>query len=191
MPSASANISAKFIDQIEMSAIRVPIQSEPAAATNPMIVSISGSPAAASEPKASTRIASVTGHEISSDFIIADLFAWLKSDHMAGAPVRSTRTPSEPSLRERALQLVGRAHHVVRVARRARADHGRVAIGRDRDAGRGAHVAPPDRPSAWPPPARSTRAERRVGDRLVRRVDHDRLAVAPEPVEVLVDRSRA
>ncbi len=81
-----------------MSAIRVPIQSDPAAATSPAIVSISGSPAATREPKASTRIASVTGHEISSDFIIADLFAWLKSDHMPGAPVRLTCTPSAPSL---------------------------------------------------------------------------------------------
>ena len=81
-----------------MSAICVPIQSEPAAATNPAIVSISGSPAATSEPNASTRMASVTGQEISSDFIIADLLAWLKSDHMPAAPVRSTRTPLDPSL---------------------------------------------------------------------------------------------
>ncbi len=58
-----------------MPAICVPIQSEPAAATNPAIVSISGSPAATSEPNASTRMASVTGQEISSDFIIADLLA--------------------------------------------------------------------------------------------------------------------
>ena len=111
-----------------MSAIRVPIHSEPAAATSPTIVSISGRPAATSEPNASTRIASVTGQEISSDFIIADWLAWLKSDHMAGAPVRSTSTPPEPSLRERALQLVGRAHHVVRVARRARRGSPRLAV---------------------------------------------------------------
>ncbi len=39
----------------------------------------------------------VTGHEISSDFNIADLFAWLKPDHIPAAPVRSTWTPSEPS----------------------------------------------------------------------------------------------
>src|SRR4051794_9226086 len=82
--------------QIETPAIRVPIQSEPAAATNPAIVSISGSPAATREPNASTRIARVTGHEISSDLSIADLFAWLKSDHIAAAPVRLTRTPAEP-----------------------------------------------------------------------------------------------
>ena len=142
-----------------MSAIRVPIQSEPAAATSPTIVSISGSPAATSEPNASTRIASVTGHEISSDFIIADLFAWLKSDHMPAAPVRSTSHPVGAELRERALQLVGRAHHVVRVARRARLDHGGVAIGRDRHARPAAppRSSPPDRSSAWPAPARSTR----------------------------------
>jgi hypothetical protein len=86
------------MDQIEISAICVPIQSEPAAATNPAIVSISGSPAATSDPNASTRMASVTGQEISSDFIIADLLAWLKSDHMPAAPVRLTRTPLDPSL---------------------------------------------------------------------------------------------
>ena len=80
-----------------MSASCVPIQSEPAAAINPTSVSISGSPAATSEPNASTRIAIVTGHEISSDFIIADLFAWSKSDHMPAAPARLTCTPAEPS----------------------------------------------------------------------------------------------
>ena len=85
-----------------MSATRVPIQSDPAAATNPRIVSISGSPAATSEANARTRIASVTGHEISSDCIIAERFAALKSDHMAGAPVRSTSIPSAPSSASRA-----------------------------------------------------------------------------------------
>ena len=56
-------------------------------------MSISGSPAATSDPKASTRMPSVTGQEISSDFIIAVLLASLKSDHMPGAPVRLTSTP--------------------------------------------------------------------------------------------------
>ncbi len=36
----------------------------------------------------------MTGHESSSDFIMAFLFASLKSDHMPGAPVRLTLTPS-------------------------------------------------------------------------------------------------
>ena len=186
MPSASANISAKFIDQIEMSAIRVPIQSEPAAAINPTIVSISGSPAATSEPNASTRIASVTGHEISSDFIIADRFAWLKSDHVPGAPVRSTRIPSVPELRERALQLVGRAHHVVRAARRARPDHGGVAIRRDRMSA-AAPSSPPGCARARLAPRRSVRPNAGSETVVSRRVDHDRLAVAPQPVEVVVD----
>ena len=90
MPSASANISAKFIAQMEMSSSWVPRYSEPAEATRPRIVSISGSPAATSEPKASSRIPSVTGQEISSDFIIAVLLASLKSDHMPDAPVSET-----------------------------------------------------------------------------------------------------
>ena len=60
---------------MEIAAICVPIHNEPAAAINPAIVSISGSPAATRDPNARTRIRSVTGQEISSDFIIADLLA--------------------------------------------------------------------------------------------------------------------
>ena len=48
------------------------------------MVSSSGSPAATSEPKASTMIAIVTGQERSSDFIIAALFAVLNSLQMRG-----------------------------------------------------------------------------------------------------------
>ena len=73
----------------------------PAAAISPRIVSISGRPAATSEPNASTRMASVTGQESSSDFIIALLLASLKSDHMPGAPVRLTLTPSPERPRAR------------------------------------------------------------------------------------------
>jgi len=51
-------------------------------------VSSSGSPAATSAPNASTRMASVTGHESSSLFNIAERLASLKSDHMPDAPVR-------------------------------------------------------------------------------------------------------
>jgi hypothetical protein len=94
MPSASANISAKFIAQIEMSSTSVPRYSEPADATRPRMVSISGRPAATSEPKASSRMPSVTGQEMSSDFSIAVLLASLKSDHMPDAPVSETCTPS-------------------------------------------------------------------------------------------------
>ena len=63
MPSASANISAKFIAQIEISNPLLSSASSPAEASKPRIVSISGSPAATSEPKASARITSVTGQE--------------------------------------------------------------------------------------------------------------------------------
>ena len=69
----------------------------PAEATSPRIVSISGRPAATSEPNASSRITSVTGQESSSDFIIALRLASLKSDHMPEAPVRLTCTPSAPA----------------------------------------------------------------------------------------------
>ena len=63
MPSASANISAKFIAQIETSNPCVSRASRPAEVTRPRIVSISGSPAATSVPNASTRMIIVTGHE--------------------------------------------------------------------------------------------------------------------------------
>jgi hypothetical protein len=75
----------------------VPRYSSPAADARPTIVSISGSPAATSEPKASSRIPSVTGHEITSDFIIALRLAVLKSDHMPDAPVTCTWTPPAES----------------------------------------------------------------------------------------------
>jgi hypothetical protein len=98
MPSASANISAKFIAQIEMSSTCAPRYSDPADAARPRMVSMSGSPAATSEPNASSRMPSVTGHEINSDFIIAVLLASLKSDHIPDAPVSDTWTPSAGSV---------------------------------------------------------------------------------------------
>ena len=99
-----------------MSITWAPRNSEPAAATRPRIVSISGSPAATSEPKASTRMPRVTGQEISSDFIIAVLLASLKSDHMPGAPVRLTSTPSPSRGRgQLVLEVVRRADHLVGV----------------------------------------------------------------------------
>jgi hypothetical protein len=56
-------MSAKFIAQIEISKPCVSSASRPAEASRPSIVSSSGSPAATNDPNASTRIASVTGHE--------------------------------------------------------------------------------------------------------------------------------
>ncbi len=90
-------MSAKFIAQIEISKPCVSSASRPAEATRPRIVSSSGSPAATSEPNASTRIASVTGQEKSSDFIIALRFAVLKSLHIPEAPVSETVTPAAPA----------------------------------------------------------------------------------------------
>ena len=94
MPSARANISAKFIAQIETGAIRVARKRTPAEAISPTIVSIRGRPAATSEPKASNMIARVTGQESSSERSIASLLASLKSDHMPAAPVRLVSTPA-------------------------------------------------------------------------------------------------
>ena len=90
-------MSAKFIAQIETGMIFVVRYSDPAAAISPTIVSINGRPAATSDPNATSRISSVTGHEITSDFSIAERFAALKSDHIAAAPVRWTCTPAADS----------------------------------------------------------------------------------------------
>ena len=90
-------MSAKFIAQIEISKPCVSTVSRPAEATRPRIVSISGRPAATSDPKASTRISIVTGQEKSSDFIIAVRFAVLKSLHIPEAPVRETLTSALPA----------------------------------------------------------------------------------------------
>jgi len=93
MPSASANISAKFIAQIEIAPICVPRYSDPAAAISPMMVSISGRPAATSEPNATTRIAIVTGQLNNSERIIAEWLAALKSLHSPDEPVKATVMP--------------------------------------------------------------------------------------------------
>ncbi len=90
-------MSAKFIAQIEISNPCVSKASRPAEATSPRIVSSRGRPAATSEPNASTRIASVTGQEKSSDFIIAERLALLKSLHIPEAPVSETRASALPA----------------------------------------------------------------------------------------------
>jgi hypothetical protein len=61
------------------------------------MVSIRGSPAATRLPKAITRIAMVTGHDSSSERIIAAWLAELKSAHSALSPVRVTDTWPVPS----------------------------------------------------------------------------------------------
>src|SRR6476619_7204131 len=83
--------------QIEMSKPCVSRDRNPAEATRPRIVSSSGNPAATSEPKASTMIAIVTGQERNSDFIIAALFAVLKSLQTPGDPVSATVTEGVPA----------------------------------------------------------------------------------------------
>ena len=124
-------MSAKFIAQIEMSKLFVRSDNSPADATRPRIVSSSGSPAATSEPKASTMIAIVTGQERSSDFIIAALLAVLKSLQMPGDPVTETATDGRAVGFQLRLELVGGSDHRGRVAlRTGRHDRG-VPIRRD------------------------------------------------------------
>ena len=83
--------------QIDTGIILVARYSDPAAAIRPTIVSIKGGTAATSEPNATSRISSVTGYEITSDLSIAERFAALKSDHIAGAPVRFTGSERDSS----------------------------------------------------------------------------------------------
>ena len=90
MPSASANIIAKFIAQID-TGVKWSISTRvPAEAASPATVSRSGSPAATSVPKASTRMPRVTGQDSSSDLIIASWLAVLKSLHIMEEPVALT-----------------------------------------------------------------------------------------------------
>jgi hypothetical protein len=94
MPSARANIIAKFIAQIDTGVRWLSSTRAPAEAASPAIVSSSGIPAATSDPNASTRIARVTGQDTSSDFIMASWLAVLKSLHSTEAPVAATVIPS-------------------------------------------------------------------------------------------------
>ncbi len=76
----------------------------------------------------------MTGQEMTSDLSIAVLLAWLKSDHIPGAPVRSTCTSAVLSCSERVLEVVGGADHLVRVATGTRLDDCRAAVLGDRHA---------------------------------------------------------
>ncbi len=189
MPSASANISAKFIAQIEIGASRVPRKRTPAEAIRPTIVSISGRPAATSEPKARTRIASVTGQEISSDFSIASRLASLKSDHMPAAPVRLASTPGAATPASFGLEVVGCGDHLVRALGGVPARTTAVWPSREIETpGRGGVTAATAGSAAR---TRSTRARvrRKAGAVTVRslRVDGDLQRVGAGAGEVAVD----
>ena len=135
MPSASANISAKFIAQIEISNPYVSSASSPAELTRPRIVSISGSPAATSDPKASRRMIIVTGQEKSSDFIIAVAVGGVEvAPHPRGAGQRDADIVRSERV-QLALQRVGGRDHRGRVALRAGSDDRRMPVGGDRRAG--------------------------------------------------------
>ena len=121
-------MSAKFIAQIEISKPCVSSASRPAEASRPSIVNRSGRPAATSEPKASTRIASVTGQEKSSDFIIAVRLAALKSDHIPDAPVRLTETCGVASACSLLFSVSAAATIAVGSLLRAGDDERRVAV---------------------------------------------------------------
>ena len=117
------------------------MKSSPPAPSSPAIVSRSGRPAAISVPNASTSKASVSGHDSASDFIIAALFAWLKSDHMAAGPVRRTVTPEPGQPGEAVLQPARGLDHLRRLPAREPGDDRGAAVARDGDAFRGAEHA--------------------------------------------------
>ncbi len=153
----------------------------------------SASAAARPRPASRTRAAgsaSVTGHEITSDFSIAERFAALKSDHIAGAPVRFTshaggcqraracpsgdRRPG-PSRSSRARRRPARS----RCARRGRSTRRRSAATTVLTAPVGAQRALDAGDRAPGTAGRSTV--------LRGRADHGHQAVAGEAVEVALD----
>ena len=98
---------------------------------------MSGSPAATRAPKASTRMASVTGQESISDFSIALRLASLKSDQSSEAPVGLTWTPSRGEVLQRSLEVVGGPDHLVGVRAGAGQEDGGPAVLAQRRAGLG------------------------------------------------------
>ena len=189
MPSASANISAKFIAQIEMSSSWVPRYSDPAEATRPRIVSISGSPAATSEPKASTRITIVTGQLNSSELIIAVRLAVLKSDHIPLAPVSETCTPS-PCRRCSCVLRSSAARTMVLASAAAPACTIAVWPSREIDTPGCGATTDFTRRSAFSTRCVEATARWKAGsrDRLVGRVHDDHQGAGGQALEVLVDR---
>ncbi len=97
MPSAKANIRAKFNAQMETGVTSVASTSAPAATRSPTMVSRSGRPAATRLPKTMMRMAIVTGHDSISERSMADRLASLKLAHSALSPVRVTEMPGRES----------------------------------------------------------------------------------------------
>ena len=126
---------AKFIAQIETGTNWLISTSEPAEATSPARVRMSGSPAATRAPKASTRIASVTGQENISDLSIALRLASLKSDQSREAPVGLTWTPVVESVLQRSLEVIGRPDHLVGICTGPGQEDGGLAVLAQRRAG--------------------------------------------------------
>ena len=166
----------------------VPIQSAPAVATNPRIASKSGIPAAASEPKAMTSTAIVSGQDITSERIIAALFSSLNSDHSAAEPVRETSVPGPAARPKLIAQAIRGSHHLGSVCGRTAAHYGHPSARRDRLAGAGrAHrsdcrVAPQQADHAAHGGAED--GARAVAS--LRAHDHDE-RVAAQPIELPVD----
>ena len=68
----------------------------PAATSRPAMVNMSGRPAATRLPKAMARMARVTGHDSSSERIMAAWLALLKLAHRALSPVKVTEIDEVP-----------------------------------------------------------------------------------------------
>ena len=172
MPRASANIMREVHRPDRDVPNCVAMKSEPAALTRPS--DRQHQRQARGDERAEREHEDAERHrpaQISSDFIIASLFALLKSAHMPEAPVRSTSTPAAGRPRERPVERRPRRDHAVRVRRRRRPGRSAVCPScgdrrplRRRDDRRDGVAAGEhglDARDAWP--------ERRVGDGLVRR----------------------
>ncbi len=163
-----------------------PIQSAPAVATSPRIARTSGIPAAASEPKAMARTASVTGQESTSERSIAALFSSLNSDHNAAEPVSDTSMPGPAAASSRSRRrLAARTISAVPAAAPPR-----TTATRPSGAIAGDGTAPTAGSRRSRPATRPTVARKRRARTVVRaRADDREQRIAALTVEVPIDQT--
>ena len=125
---------AKLRAQIDTGAILSARTRAPAATSRPAMVSISGRPAATRLPNATARMVRVTGHDSSSERIMAERLALLKFAHRALSPVRVTVMPDVPSLATGPARDSAAVDHRVGAGRRAGGDDPGPPVPGQRDA---------------------------------------------------------
>ena len=133
----------------------------------------------------------MSGHDSASDFIIAALLAWLKSDHMAAGPVRRTVTPAPGQPGETVLEPARRLDHLRRRCTREPGDDRGAAVARDGDARlRRQHAAHGRGRCAGPTrtPASAARIGRSLDPGALAGHDHGQ-RIRPLPGEMRLDRA--